>query len=900
MSTLQALVDEFDKLRLENPYDSGVYDKVLGALAAFPEENAHAVDKVYHSKIKQFRLTQSELNHWLSTIRSIGDIEERYSLEYEFYNSVIDDYTVVPILQSFLALARHLLNSEEILENDYRAALSKALSVCSYDFEKGNNVWRIVLDHFEQVFVLSRKDGDLQILIKLHHKRLSYPHAEIEKSFQELSNLISNYAREQYEEQMSLANEIYKNSLARMKYYEEYERQIQNNPGESSVWINYMEGVYKHQKENLNAVLAIFERSIQSDVAYLSKWQEVWLSFIDILYTANDSKLLNTILSKFVRSFPNSCHTYCESIRNCDLSTKDGQKKLEVLSQRISAIDLKNNSAYKEWKLVAEATLHTKFQALLQSTALIELHDFMNEVSSSFDFALNSNDHGHHGVEKLAISICIKLGKDIKAIEFLEKLYKKFASEASVWLYAVKVSTDVGREHEYVRQLFKTALQTDSLDDLQRVIDEWLLFEELNGDMASYNEALVTCRKSCRRKVKKTASLLTSPMLRKRSHDISAEFTRSREEYTVEVRNLPLNATEDDVKSLFHDCGEIKELTIVDAQGDRHALVEFTNELQVFLALTRGHKRLGNNDLIIAQAQKSLVFVNNYPSTFSQSEVRKMFELVGPLVSCRFPSQIKNKIRRFCYIQFLNANDALRCVAIYNGQKYWDENLKRELAWEVKFSRPQERKTRSVPISERKIRITNIAFSITEDELKNEFSSCGEVELVVLPRAVFDTKNKRMKQNGGIAIIAFRDARSVETALEKDGMELKGRPLNVAKQQINLTPADFNPLRSIGLVGVSSTLNNFQIKNVLEQAAGAVSKVLLLPEHEAALVEFSSVNDSGKVALSGTPLIIEGNEITVGTKEDILSLIGNTKTTNQLVESDQRPLMPTSIKRRRV
>ncbi|KAI3404825.2 PRP24 [Candida oxycetoniae] len=918
---MNQLVDEFELSILKDPYDSSNYDKALGALVTFPER-ALAINKVYSKKIEYFRLTQSELNHWLFELRGVENVNERLHLEYVFYQTVIEDYNIVPIVQSFLVLAQQLLNEERITQHEFRKILSKSLGVCSYDFRSGNAIWTVALSYFESVYLKSQASSDLDTLITLHKKRLTCPHVELENSFQEYSSLISKYMPEYYEEQMGIANGIFSATKSKMKYYEKYESEIQKSPLDCTPWVEYMEGVFKYSN-NIKPVMAIFERSIQGDVAFLSKWQQVWLAFIHMIdggggnddgdddeKDAKENELKTSILAKYVRTFPNSCHAYSESIRNCILSTESGCKTLEEIQRRIKSVDLTHTSDYNDWKLVATALIHVKYQKLLySSTALVETNELMTEMVLHFDFALENTDKSHL-VERLVISICKKLGKIDNLMDLLERLYKKFANESEVWLYVIRVISDLGKNATYMRYIYKKAMNSN-LDDPEKVAEEWLLYEQVNGNMTSYKEAVAKCRNVVAVLAGKASQFEKTS--RKRSRDIiSAELSRSREEYTVQVSDLPKNTTADDLKKLFEDCGTIRDLTIMDVDDEKQAMIEFSSELDVFAALTRSRKYIGDREITINQVQKSLLFVNNYPSTYSQLDVREVFERVGPLVSCRFPSQISNKVRRFCYIQYVNANDAQRAIGLYNGQTYWDENLNRELTWEVKYSKPQERKERSSPISERKIRVTNINFSITEEELRREFSECGEIESIVLPKAVFDTKRKIMKQNGGTAIIAFRDVFSVERALKKNGTNLKGREINVRQQAAHSsrTPEDFDELKTVGLINLDPSLNTFQVKNYLEQAFGHISKILLIPEAKVGLVEFASVQDAGKLGLKSTCIKIDNYEIQTGTKTDVLSLINIAETESNKSSLAAAPetssalpaisLMPTSLKRRRI
>ena len=95
---------------------------------------------------------------------------------------------------------------------------------------------------------------------------------------------------------------------------------------------------------------------------------------------------------------------------------------------------------------------------------------------------------------------------------------------------------------------------------------------------------------------------------------------------------------------------------------------------------------MDGNKLEVYRLQNALLFVNNYPSTFSQATVKEMFEKIGPVAKIRFPNQTLKKIKRFCYVQMISNEDAQKIIDQYHGQKYDDPNLGGEFSWEIKFS----------------------------------------------------------------------------------------------------------------------------------------------------------------------------------------------------------------------
>lgn len=906
--SLKELVDEFEILVNENPYAPENYDKILSRLQVIPD-TALLINKIYKEKTKYFRLRQSELNNWLFEIRAIEDIQERSRLEYAFYETIIDDYPTVPIMTAMLELANQLLSNEQITDDEYGAIVSKGLHLCGYDFVNGNEIWKISLDLLQQRYIKSNDETDLDALIKLHLKRLSYPLQQLNESFEEFSSLISKYKIGDYDRLMQVANKVYSDTKQKLPYYEKCEIQIKERPTDCALWIDYMESVFKYQP-NLTHILTMLARATQSETSFSNKSQQLWMSVIYMIYMSEEVRenALTSLLDKYLRTFPNSCTAYAENIKNCIALGEDGRQRFIEIENRIRAIDLRSSSDYNDWKLVALAMMQYKYHNELSHETFESLDDLFDTMVT---YAMDNKDP-FHTVEKLAVSLYISLGKFSHATQVITSMFQTFPLETEVWLYGIRCFIEHDVDQESIRQTFKKALShAKKLDAPEKLTEEWLLYEQVHGTIDSYRKAVTLCNKALREFMESKANdVLAQPILhvdRKRSHDMSEEFLRSREEFAVQVNNLPYDVTKQDLRNFFSGCGEIREMDIVELNGGKQAVIEFTNELEVFSAMTRTHKVLGSNEITVTRVERTLLFVNNYPSSFSQQDVREMFAQVGPIVSIRFPSQLRNKIRRFCYVQYTRTHDAEKAIALYNGRTYHDQNLNQDFAWEVQYSKPQERKDRTTPISERKIRVSNIAFSIDEEELRNEFSQCGEIDFIVLPKAVYDTKKRRMKHNGGLAIITYRDASSVEDALKKNGITLKGRNINVSKPQghTNWTPDDFDTLRTIGLANVDPSLNTFQLKNFLEKTFGQVSKVLLLPANGVALVEFGSVRDSGKISLGYSTIEIDNFQIQVTTKEAIVEVL-KTNRNDTAVETNSeevatRPiLVPTSIKRRRV
>ncbi|KAG2010078.1 RNA-binding protein Prp24 [Coprinopsis cinerea AmutBmut pab1-1] len=100
---------------------------------------------------------------------------------------------------------------------------------------------------------------------------------------------------------------------------------------------------------------------------------------------------------------------------------------------------------------------------------------------------------------------------------------------------------------------------------------------------------------------------------------------RDRENTTVFVADLPEQVTEDELKSLFKDCGSIREVKITKLPNAVVALVEFFERDSVPAALTKDKKRLQGQEISVHLAWKSTLYVTNFPESADDAYIRNLF-----------------------------------------------------------------------------------------------------------------------------------------------------------------------------------------------------------------------------------------------------------------------------------
>ena len=80
-------------------------------------------------------------------------------------------------------------------------------------------------------------------------------------------------------------------------------------------------------------------------------------------------------------------------------------------------------------------------------------------------------------------------------------------------------------------------------------------------------------------------------------------------------------------------------------------------------------------------------------------------------------------------------------------------------------------------MSDFKVYVGNLPFSMSEEDLKNEFAACGEIEEV---RVINDRETGRPK---GFAFVTFATLEGMNAAIAKDGKELGGRNVRINKAE---------------------------------------------------------------------------------------------------------------------
>lgn len=837
-------------------FEQKTHNDLIDTLRAHKSDKFDELYKARLNKAQYFALDQDEVNDILEDLVAIKEEDKRYQLLDNFYEFLVKEYPTVYYWIQYLDFAILHKNKE-----DFQEIIIGALNDTVYDFDGSHKIWERVLRFFGDLFQETDDPKDLERLWMLYLKRISIPHRYLQDSYNQTSQFVTSHFAEDYNEYMGLALKVFHKTESKMIYYEKYELKLSEQFQMPSFWSNYIKDVARYSTD-IKQFSSIFYRSL---LAADENWMSVWISYIYNLYSKENNEVyLLDVLGKFVKAFPGYSLSYAEAVRNSHLFEK--AVYYNTILSRLDYLDLMKNNDYNDWKVLALAML--KYEP---SDKLVEKY---------FRFALKNNDT-FHTVEKVCIAIYEQQNRIKDADKRLKEFCREFPTEFEVWSYSLEFYKRNRYDYNLISKVFKDALKyAFDMNSPDKLIQEQLEYEQVYGDRVSHTTALIKADDIMRQIIeqslyqeelpeeievkeqntkKRKLEDNDSPDLNKKAK-AHVEPVRNREELSVKVTNLPSDIKELILEQFFSDCGEIKDIIIYLVEDRFEAVIEFAFKQSILTALTKSHKKIGNEEIIVKQLHNSIIWVTNFPPHMNEKGLKSLFSEVGNVISVRFPTQKSNKVRRFCYIEFSESELTNAAILKLNGKVLSEDGKDYKLV--VKHS--DNLAPKKSPLFKREVYISNLDFKVTKEQVSTFFSQFGKVEDVVMPLK----ENMRSKgySNGGFGFVVFQSEPAAVQALAKNGCKFEGRTINIqpskASKPENINT--FDKATSIVVTGFEPTTTKDQIQHFLsKQLAQPYAKMLHLPEKLSIVLQFDSVDNSGKASLHLSTLKFYGSDLKV-------------------------------------
>lgn len=388
---------------------------------------------------------------------------------------------------------------------------------------------------------------------------------------------------------------------------------------------------------------------------------------------------------------------------------------------------------------------------------------------------------------------------------------------------------------------------------------------------------------------------------------------RDREHSSIIVRKLPVGTTQTKVRQFFTDAGTVRNLVLKEENDSITAIVEFESQEGADYALTKEAKGFEGHEISVERGQSTTLYVANYPPLADEGYLRKLFAPFGEIVSIRFPSLKFDTHRRFCYMQFDNAENAIAATQL-------DGTDVENFSMIAKISDPNAKKSRSSAAADgREVFVRGLNFKIKQTEVEEAFKTFGEIEKMRMPTLKGNGNNK------GICFIDYKSKADADTAIARMhgknfwGFDLRvelGKEKGEIKPKIKstlendadqgarqATPSQTDAVseapnpegtigsRSLAILNLPDTIPAVRIKPLVEPFG--FKKITLEPQHGGAIIEFHAVEGAGKAEIALQGRDFEGRKLRIGTVKDLKQQKGEWKASNNFVQPNRvnRPVV---------
>ncbi|QRV76405.1 RNA recognition motif protein [Ceratobasidium sp. AG-Ba] len=346
---------------------------------------------------------------------------------------------------------------------------------------------------------------------------------------------------------------------------------------------------------------------------------------------------------------------------------------------------------------------------------------------------------------------------------------------------------------------------------------------------------------------------------KKKTKADTTTLKRDRENSTVFVTNMPSGSGESEIKQLFRDCGDIREVKFMQAEDQPVVTVEFVDRESIPAALTKDKKRIDDTEITVYLAWKSTLYITNFLETTDDAEIRRLFSPFGKILDVRWPTAAEAAL-------------SLHGKELEPGQPM-----------SVYISNPERKKERTdAGADQREIYIAGLSKFSTKEDLQQLFGQFGAIKEIRL--ATDNDGNAK-----GYAFVEFEQeasfaASSASQALSMNNHELKKRRIAVTladsrvharhkiEESAGLTRKAEIRSRSLRVRKVPPGAGDGLLQQTFEKLAPVVG-VQVIEEKGEAVVEFKNAADVGRLLLLTEPITFNGVQLEI-TEE---SAAGTTK-----------------------
>ncbi|XP_071179062.1 squamous cell carcinoma antigen recognized by T-cells 3-like isoform X1 [Mytilus edulis] len=484
-------VAELQKQISKNPYLYDVHIDLIKLLKQLGELEQLRDARQRMSEL--FPLAEGLWLEWLKDEISLAgdDQKERKKVE-DLFERAVKDYLSVKIWLEYVQFSIGGMASQDGVIK-IREVFEKALSSASLHVAQGSSLWEAYRE-FENAILMGVMPAPGQVATKqqeddfdVQHKRimalfkrqLSVPLNDMEESFTEYKEWLQGEIDSQIKQQFHKALEYYKK-------IQPYEKDLLTKEDKKEVYTSYID--YEISHGTAARVICLYERSVQENCLE----PEVWINYTQYL----DSKLRDETLSipvfeRSVRNCPWCSQLWSDYLLTLERAKKSHQTVKGTVDRALSCGFAEGGSYLQIWTTYCD---YLRRWIRWDEDHEEQLTLFRANIEKAVEHLYTIPDGDPTGsLRQFWASIEAKYCKNVtKGRELWNEIMTEgHGNEAAMWLNFYHFERCYG-DNKHCRKLLQRALNSVS-DWPESIVDAFINFEREEGDLEQYESALAKC-----------------------------------------------------------------------------------------------------------------------------------------------------------------------------------------------------------------------------------------------------------------------------------------------------------------------------------------------------------------------------------------------------------------------
>ncbi|RWS02172.1 hypothetical protein B4U79_04340 [Dinothrombium tinctorium] len=476
-----------------------------------------------------------------------------------------------------------------------------------------------------------------------------------------------------------------------------YERAVRNCPWVVSLWDNYIKCLERFE-DTKTKIQLVFERALESGFQTGDEYRQIWLTYLD--YTRRKTDFQDEKEIEKLRKCFEAAKNHLNNFENGDLNG--------VLLQYLAKIEAKFckniENARKIWNesLLNRRFISSQAQMWIEFANLERLFGEEEQFRKILMKGLQSAKDYPESIGETLVKYEREEGTSIDSLDEVMNKYEKVMTKinAKRQVIAEKEKSQLGEKaKEKIKQTQKQELKGKRKIDVANAADTSLFKKPLPPNEATPSKkSKVEIEVDNKSEESSEISSSKPNFLKPSSADSELKKLQ-----TVFVSNLDFNTSEDTLRKVFSEFGEISELRLVrNYKGLSKGLcyIEYSSIEATKTALKHDRMPIDGRPVFINEVgkkhqfqyqkglEKNKLFVKNLDRSLTQEEIREVFEKYGKVKDVRLVTFRNGYSKGLAYIEFEDE------LGAQNGLKA-DGMLLKDRIITVALSNPSEKKKKA-------------------------------------------------------------------------------------------------------------------------------------------------------------------------------------------------------------